>query len=428
MSRKSSAEKGYRSASVEPGCLTGRAHFPWPATILIGLLIGSATPIFIGPILAGTPPPVSINGVFDSDLADVKPAALPAIKDAAAKAKASEDGCYPPTSATFTAQIKSANDASFEASLGKVRADALQQTLASLGYAQGQVKTGYAIGSADNVQVNYDKPGKDADAPRLKVTSTPPKGTKVKAGDKIHMTIIASERYADGHKSWPTGVRSIQLTSNDGMIDSKDYGVPPQPCARQTLETSYTVPSNPPEIIHLHVIAVDGAGNRHVEDGDFPTTGDYFGTVQFKSQQAVPTGMQYFTGSMDIVLKLDGKGNLTGSLSGTQSEKLTQPSCPSDTITPGRVTAKLNGVLKDTTISLDVSDGTATPPIMTPCPKIGRPPSTAPAVYTWPHFALVFHELPKRQNGSYHFDQEWTNPGGGFPFTEHYALQLDPVK
>jgi hypothetical protein len=242
------------------------------------VLIGSATLALAGPVSAEAPSPVTISDVFDPDLADVKPAAMQAIKDAVAKAKASEDGCYPPPLAILTAQVKASGDSSFDTSLGKARGDALEQTLTALGYGQDRVKTGYATGSSDNVQVTYDKPGKDTDAPRLKVTSTPPKGTRVKAGDKIHVTIVASERYADGHKSWPTGVQSIQLTANDGLVDSKDYGKPPQPCARQTLQADYTVPSNPPPVVHLHALAEDGVGNHGGEDADFPTGEKWEGT------------------------------------------------------------------------------------------------------------------------------------------------------
>jgi len=242
------------------------------------VLIGSAAPALVPPIFAETPSPVTISGVFDPDLADVKPAALQAIKDAVGKAKASEDGCYPPPLATFTAQAKASGDPSFDTSLAKARADALQQALAASGYGQDRVQTGYATGNSDNVQVSYDKANKDTDGPRLKVTSTPPKGTKVKAGDKIHVTIAASERYADGHKSWPTGVQSIQLTANDGLVDSKDYGKPPQPCARQTLEVNYTVPNSPPPVVHLHALAEDGVGNHSGEDADFPTGDKWEGT------------------------------------------------------------------------------------------------------------------------------------------------------
>lgn len=242
------------------------------------LLIGGATLVLARPTFAETPPPVTINNVFDPDLADVKPPATQAIRDAIGKAKASEDGCYPPPLATLTAEVKASGDASFDASLGKTRADALQQTLAAMGYGQDRVKTAFATGNSDNVQVTYKHSDKDADAPRLKVAWNPPKGTKVKAGDKIHVTIIASERYADGHKSSPTGVQSIQLTANDGLVDSKDYGKPPQPCARQTLEVNYTVPGNPPAVVHLHAVAEDGVGNHGGEDADFPTGDKWEGT------------------------------------------------------------------------------------------------------------------------------------------------------
>jgi hypothetical protein len=234
------------------------------------VLICSTTHGFAVALYAAEPPPASFRDVFDPDLAEVRPSATQAITDAIGKAKASDDGCYPPPVAIFTAQVPAGGDSSFEAALGKARADALQQTLTTLGYGPDRVNTGYATGNSDAVLVNY-KPGKDSDAPRMKVTWIPTKGSKVKAGDKISVTITASERHADGHKSWPTGVESIQLTANDGLVESKDYGKPPQPCARQTLEATYAVPNNPPPVIHLHAIAEDGVGNKGGEDADFPT-------------------------------------------------------------------------------------------------------------------------------------------------------------
>ena len=268
----------------------------------------------------------------------------------------------------------------------------------------------------------------DRDPPQLKVTSTPPKGTRVKAGDTITVTIKASERYADGHKSRPTGVQIIQLISDtDGLIDSKQFGHPPDPCARQSVVMKpYLVKKPLPPIIHLHALAEDAVGHQGGDDGDFPTIGDYFGTLVFTSHQNVPSGVQYFKGRFDVTLKRDGKGNLTGNLSGTQSEKLDIAKCPSDTTTPGKVTAKLNGVLKGKMISLDASDGTATPPIMIPC--FGRQPGKPPAVYMWPHFSQIFHNLDSDKDGTYRFDREWTNSGGGHPYTERYTLKLMRAK
>ena len=87
------------------------------------------------------------------------------------------------------------------------------------------------------------------------------------------MTITVSERYEDGHKSWPTGVQTIQLLADAGLIDSKPYGPPTQPCERQTFEATYTVPRNPPLIVHLRAIAEDGVGNQASEVAEFPTSG-----------------------------------------------------------------------------------------------------------------------------------------------------------
>ena len=154
------------------------------------LLVISVVPFSSKPSFADSPSPAIIKGVFDPDLADVNPAAAQAIKDALAKAKQSEDGCYPPPLATVTAGVKGSNDTSFDTSLGKARAAALQEALAGMGYGQDRATTAYTIGSSDNVEVTYKNSDKDTDPPRLKVTSTPPKGTKVKAGDKMHVTII----------------------------------------------------------------------------------------------------------------------------------------------------------------------------------------------------------------------------------------------
>src|SRR5204863_8795043 len=101
--------------------------------------------------------------------------------------------------------------------------------------------------------------------------------------------------------------------------------------------------------------------------------------------------------------------------------------CKSDTATPGQLSAKLAGVVKqDHTLSLDVSGGNFTPPQMTPC--AGGPPHTAPAAYTWPHFSQVFRALPRGDKDTYAFDHEWTNSAGGNTYTERYILKLEPVK
>jgi len=225
------------------------------------------------------PPPATIQGVFEPDLADVTPAGLAVLKDVAAKAEAGAD-CYPPR-VTFAAKAAGPSDPVFAQSLATARTAALQQALPTLGLPPDQVRVGAAItraGSAnaddDAVVASFDafKPDDDKDAPIITVNSTPAKGATVKPGDKIAVTVTASEKYADGHRSWPSGVQSIQLLADDGLVDSKDYGKPPDPCAVQTFSATYTVPANPPAIVHLRVVSEDGAGNQASKTADFPTS------------------------------------------------------------------------------------------------------------------------------------------------------------
>ncbi|HWX16845.1 MAG TPA: hypothetical protein VNY07_09685 [Chthoniobacterales bacterium] len=272
---------------------------------------------------AQTPAPVTLTGLFEPEIADLK--TTEQLKDAVKKA---HRDCYPPR-AKFTIVVPGGSDSVFDEALARARVAALQLALPSLGLEPGQFKVNYVIGVVDGVLVSYDKftPDDDKDAPKLKVTSIPTKGTKVKAGDKIKVTIRASERYEDGHKSWPTGVQSIQLTADDGLVDSKDYGRVPQPCERRTFEATYTVPRNPPPIVHLTAIAEDGVGNQDSEVGEFPTGDMWSGTLHAKSSQFFgPLGGQCIDEEWDINLDLVvlSDGSVTGKGSG---QLVAMPKC-----------------------------------------------------------------------------------------------------
>ena len=253
------------------------------AIIVFSLAALGVTAFDPGPAFSQTPPPpVTLKvsealedktGVFEPDLVDlnVTPELQAAIKNADNWAR-HKDSCYPPT--TFKVVVKSGGDTLFLETLAKARADELAAKLPKLGLAKDQFKTEWEVGDSDSVQVSVPKD--DKDKPKLKVTSTPPKGTKVKAGDKIKVTITASERYEDGHKSWPTGVQLIQLTADDGLVKSEPYGRVPPPCDRRTFEATYTVPKHPPPIVRLLGIAADGVGHQDSEELTFPTEDGVF--------------------------------------------------------------------------------------------------------------------------------------------------------
>src|SRR5207245_1905761 len=108
------------------------------------------------------------------------------------------------------------------------------------------------------------------------------------------------------HKSWPTGVRMIQLVAEGeggGLVDSKDYGMVPPPCERRTWEATYVVPKQSrDDAVRLTVLAEDAAGKPTPVTAEFPVElqakcpapdkstlarmrwGKWIGTIELKSE------------------------------------------------------------------------------------------------------------------------------------------------
>jgi len=166
----------------------------------------------------------------------------------------------------------------------------------------------------------------DRAAPLLLGGSSPPHGTAVQAGDTIKIHITASEPTNEGAQE---GIEDIQLTGPDGLIDSADYGKHPIACDRsrlfKTLTTTYTVPANPPAVIHLTAIAHDFAGNESI-----PLTADF------------PTGHNAWTVSFDL-----DRHN---------------PVCPETEIGTGTLTVAANGTVQGTTSGNYTAGGTCRVP------------------------------------------------------------------
>jgi hypothetical protein len=270
-----------RMSKVRRGIVTQRAHSrcrrSHRALALICALavlaaFGMANSGLISPAFSQTPSPVTLS-LFDPDLADLK--APEKLKDATS--------CYP--GATFKVGAKY-DDPLMQDALTKAREEALAVALKRLGLDSARFKIEAGATDSDDVQVSYPNSaaGKDTDGPKLKTSSVPKKGTKVKTSNTITVTINASERFEDGHKSWPTGVRSIQLLADNGpttiKVDDKDYGMRPPPCERRSVKMRpYIVPANPPPIVHLHALAEDAVGNQSGEDAEFPTVDVWTGTM-----------------------------------------------------------------------------------------------------------------------------------------------------
>jgi hypothetical protein len=243
------------------------------------------------PALAQAPSPKTLS-VFDLDQASVKPGVIDQLKNAI-NVSTTDNGCYPPT--MFTASVPDMGDYLFITTLGKARVQALKDALTSPKLASDQFDVAWAAGKdapwatgkdkdTGEVRVTYGGDGKEG--PVLKVIWSPvTKGTKVTSGKVIPVSIEASERHDEGHKTWPTGVRIVQLLEGpEGQQNlikaTPPQGLKPPECHRANLNATYTVPSNnPPPVVHLTVMAENGAGHRNFETADFPL-GDWYGTIK----------------------------------------------------------------------------------------------------------------------------------------------------
>jgi len=272
--------------------------------------------------------------------------------------------------------------------------------------------------------------GDDRDAPALDVHSIPPKGSKVRAGDKIVVKINADEGFGDGRGSWQTGVQSIQLLADDGKVepDFTEPGMLPKACAnkswKRTLETTYKVPKNPPPIVHLTAIAADFAGNENFKTAEFPV-GDWYGTFKWSAHQEVPTGPQDWKGSADLVLTEDGKGGLTGRLKGSQAQKLELAKCHAET--HGTLTADLTGTITGKKITVNAPKGSTDWPAITAC-REGGTAGTGGTIFNYPHVDEALRELAPDGEDAFLFDRQWTIGDRAYPVTLHYTVRLARAK
>ncbi len=362
---------------------------------LFGMADGSGDPC------SGTP--CQIPNLFDPDLANLKSANNQALNDFIKGAldrikggnKDMDKDCYP-LPITVTVYTAANPDFDFQNRLQQARMDTLvsyfkeqgldpQKNVEQVDGLGGKKLDGTANGTYNDV---------DRDPPVIKMTSEPPENNKVKPGEKIKIHATASERHADGHTSWPSGVKSLQLNADGTLVDSKDFGMKPPPCEVRVFEPAYTVPKNPPEIVHLLVYAEDATGHDTSKEADFPTRGDWYGRLDWSVHQMVPTGPQDWSGHADLILDDDGQGGLTGTLSGTEKQKLAIEGCHG--VTTWTVKARLTGTITTSAkkITINVMDRQSTRPEMASCGTA----RTGGDIFGWRHFNEMFQKLAPSAN------------------------------
>jgi len=287
---------------------------------------------------------------------------------------------------------------------------------------------------------------RDQDKPTLKTTSQPPKGTKVRPGDRITVRIEASEEYRDTRWGWQSGIKKIQLRdeslNRDVVPHYEDTG-PMRPCAekpwKQWLEVTYTVPPNPPPVIRLRATAWDFAGNKDEDVGVFPT-GDWYGTLEWSFEgttEGTPTsvgGNSKRTGRADLVLKQNRRGTVEGTLLGSQTmENLWAYSdmhqyCRFRTRGPNEVSAKLEGAYEETRghpmfqpseIVANVEE------VLVDSRECTSPPSRSDMSMELSAFLpRLVHKLRRTADGSFAAREEINSVGPRSRLTGQYVLRL----
>jgi hypothetical protein len=319
-------------------------------------------------------------------------------------------------------------DPLFQGAVAGAREQAVLQTLNGLGVpVAGRLFVESTVfGASGGHDTAYEFP-RDRKPPRLNTTSVPRKGSKVKAGDLIKVTMVAR----DDPEPWPTGLKQIQLvadTEGGRFISSEAYEPCSQPAERR-VEATYVVPANPPSVVRLTAIADDHAGNMDKDIAEFPTY-DWSGTLTWSMRTETPGGSwTKFHGSAGLIVYRDDQGKLTGTVSGDvemdgqDRETRLCPSITTATTTKGRANLEgfhASGASVMTLATRDVellAQGQTTPCAGTPLPIPGA------------DFAVGLHtsELRQRPDKSFHASGSTRSIQGGSTVTNEFALTLTPA-
>lgn len=366
---------------------------------------------------AGTAGSITVDLFTDGGVDLNSPAAQP-LADAARKAQA--PGECP--MGRLTIHVPE-GDPLFQEALGQARRDAVLLFLDRQGIKVSRFFADVAIGGTqNNVRLDYHMAG-DTIAPKLDVQWSPPKGTKVRVGQRITAKVIAR----DDTDRFQSGIKTIDLNvERGGSFGFGDYPQPQPPCERppppRTLEGVYTVPSNPPPLVRLRIVAKDYAGNETEVWADFPT-GDWYGTLEF-SEEGVTSGVRLaIKDRMDIVLEYDGRGNLTGSLVGNRDFKsIGNPDgCDLEITIPNRLSGKLIGSYTPgaEVMSIQLIEPVAPPPHRKDCPSGGYIIS-GHSIHEWPPFISVLRGPRASADGTFRASFEETTGA----YTNRLSLTL----
>lgn len=165
--------------------------------------------------------------------------------------------------------------------------------------------------------------GEDDLPPSVLLDTMPDKGTKVKEGQKIDITVTAYEQRVNG--PWQTGVKVIHVreTQAGGGEEFFTWNNPdglPKPCKQKTWEhkehTSYPVPKNPPPEIEICASADDWNKSGPETCYRYPTADHWSGTVRsvsgFTNTAGLACSNAQWLSNFDVYVAVDGTVSGTG--------------------------------------------------------------------------------------------------------------------
>jgi hypothetical protein len=377
----------------------------------------------IGAVLAQTPGtagPLTFD-LFTGDSVDLNPKEAQRFADAARKAQAPGECPL----GRFTIFVPK-GDPLFQQAMGAARRDAVLKFLNGQGITPSRFFADVTVGGTqNNVQLDLNA-ARDDIPPTLDVTWTPPKGTKVKANQRITAKAVAR----DDANRWQIGINTIDLNvDGGGSFGFEDFPRPPRTCERppppRTLDGVYTVPANPPPLVRLHAIAKDYAGNETDVWAEFPT-GDWYGTFEAGWDSVVLGVRTTLKDHMDIVLEYDGKGNLEGTLVGNRSFNVqNHPNCNWATTVPNKLRGKLVGSY---TPGAEVMSIQLVEPVDGPMPRKDCPGGgyiiSGYGIHEWPPFKSILGSPRAAGDGTFQSSREWSEG----PFNYKLSLTLRPAQ
>lgn len=344
-------------------CAPGRAIAAALAVSIAVLAIGGVSSLApVGAVFAqvpGTSGPISLGDLFKGpDSVGLKDGKDVVLRDHVANAP--KRRCR--TQKVNIKVVVAKGDLLFQNALGQARRDVIDAVLRKQGVSAERYAVDYGgMGAKDDVQVEHGDIIPDKQPPTLVMTSVRPKGSKVKAHEKIEVKMVATDRANE----WQTGIKSIYLqdisTDPNGILvpQPADYGRLPDPCNAATMQrthvVTYTVPSPAPLKVRLRALAEDFAGNIGTDIAEYPT-GDWQGSIDWRTHHPTATGRNW--GRLDLTIDYDGQGNLKGRMAGDEYIDGQAATCRQFTLTPAKLSANLVGQYTPgrNTMSLRVAD------------------------------------------------------------------------